>query len=109
MNLTSIDNCYEDDGIVSAQLLLASFNRPYPDGTPSNVLVAIIPEYRTDGPLAGKLDRLNFITRPPDGHDQEVDPLLEQLQAAAAAIVADRKRQHDAAIAELSHIENTLK
>lgn len=101
MNITSIDNCYEDDGIVEAQMLLASFNRPNLDGTPRDLLVAIIPEYRTDGPLAGKLDRLNFVTRPPDGHDQAVDKRYEQLAVVAAAIVADRRAAHDAALAKL--------
>lgn len=101
MNITSIDNCYEDDGLVAAQALLASLNRPLPDGTPSDVLVAIIPEYRTEGPLAGKLDRLNFVTRSPDGHDQHVDKRHEQLEAVAAAIVADRGAAEAAALAKL--------
>lgn len=101
MPITSIDNMYEDDGLVAAQVLLASFNRPLPDGTPNDVLVVIVPEYRTDGPLAGKLDRLNFVTRSPDGHDQAVDTRYEQLEAFAAAIVADRRAAYDAAIAKL--------
>lgn len=95
MKVTSIDNCYEDDGLVLVQQQIAKFNEP---AFPREELVAIIPEYREDG----RLDRLNFCTRRTNsGPRQGSTDLDHELDRVCAAIVAQRRAAHDAAIKQL--------
>jgi hypothetical protein len=95
MKVTSIDNCYEDDGLVMAQQQIAMFNQPR---EPREVLIAIVPEYREDG----RLDRLNFCTQRVDGGPRQNPTALDHdLHRVCAAIVAQRQADHDAAVKAL--------
>lgn len=100
MDLTSIDNCYEDDGLLLAQNFLAGLNIEAiqsPNDPLRRVLVAVIPELRADG----RLDRLNFLTCPAEDPGALTEAELT-LMTAAAAIVAARKVAHAKAIAALT-------
>src|SRR4051812_45756497 len=99
MDITSIDNCYEDDGLVNVQAFLMGLNQEalyQPNDPLRRVLVAIVPELREDG----RLDRLNFLTCPAADPGMLTAAELSLLDAAAA-IVAHRKQLHDAAVANL--------
>lgn len=99
MDITSIDNMYEEDGIVLLHNFLIGLNAEQqadPHDPLRRQLIAILPEYDD----AGVLQRLDVLTCP------ATDPgLLDDaeiaLMDAAAAIVAKRAAAHAAAIKEL--------
>lgn len=106
MDITSIDNMYEEDGIVLLHTFLTGLNieqKQDPRDPLRRVLVAILPEYFEDG----RLNRVDVLTCP------ATDPgLLDDaeiaLMDAAAAIVAKRQAQHAAAIQKLEATKITV-
>jgi hypothetical protein len=95
MDITSIDNMYEDDGIALLAGFIGGLNAE-PAGPTKRVLIAILPEYDD----AGVLQRLDCVTVPtadPGSLSGGLGTLLE----GAAQITAERKREHAAAEARL--------
>ena len=92
MRIESIDNCYEDDGLVLVQQALTRLHAA-PDGPDRPRLVAILPEYG----VGGRLDRLNVCTVPAEdpealseaqaGLMTAADRVVAELQAARRARV----------------------
>lgn len=99
MDITSIDNMYEEDGVVLLHNFLTGLNieqQANPNDRLRRQLVAILPEYDADG----RLQRLDCITVP------ACDPGalsggLAKVVEGAAEIVAGRKAAHDAAVKKL--------
>ncbi len=95
MDITSIDNMYEDDGIANLAGFVGGLNAEEA-GPLKRVLIAILPEYDD----AGVLQRLDCVTVP-SCDPGSLSGGLDELMEAAAQITATRKREHDAAIAKL--------
>ncbi len=96
MDIVSIDNMYEDDGLANLIGFLGGLNAE-PAGPLKRVLVAILPEYDD----AGILQRLDCVTVPTCDPGSLLGGLGALMQGAAQ-ITAERKREHDAAIAKLN-------
>lgn len=96
MDITSIDNCYEEDGLINLQSALAGLNRENPLDPTRRVLVAILPEYSS----TGRIDRLNVCTVSASDPGT-LEPEEMALMAAAAGIIARLQRHRAEAIAKL--------
>lgn len=96
MDITSIDNCYEDDGLVNLTGALNALNHQL-EAEPRRQLVAILPEFREDG----RLDRLNVCTVPAEDPGALSDDEMALL-SAAAGIVAKLQRDRAAAMAQIA-------
>lgn len=97
MQVTSIDNMDEDDGIVNLQSFLMGLNAE-PVGPLKRRLVAIVPELRDDG----RLDRLDCVTCDWEdpGPIREDDPLTVLL-LSVADVVEQQQRHRAEALAKL--------
>lgn len=93
MNVNSIDNMYEDDGIELLSAFFAGLNAES-DGPKKRILVALIPEYDDND----KLQRIDCVTVTKD--DQNVAG-LGALMSTARTIIADRKRRDAEALEKL--------
>lgn len=96
MQITSIDNMYEDDGLAGVWTFLKRLNGPPAPGATPQRLIALLPEYRDDG----RLDRLDVVTVAADGSGS-ISADAEILRAAAERIVADQRAKRAAAYAKL--------
>lgn len=106
MDITSIDNMYEDDGIANLQGFVAGLNaeqKADPNDPMRRQLVAILPEYDD----AGVLQRLDILTVPTCDPGLLSDAEIA-LMDAAAVITAKRKADHDAAIRKLDETKITV-
>lgn len=96
INITSIDNMYEEDGIANLHNFLTMLNLEDQADPLRRQLVAILPEYDD----AGRLQRLDCITVPACDPGSLSGGLVKLLEGAAE-IIAGRKAAHDAAVKKL--------
>jgi hypothetical protein len=96
MNLTSIDNMYEDDGMANLVGFIGGVSLD-PPGPEKRELVAVLFEYRN-----GRLDRADCLTVRAGDDLSKLEPEEQDLLLAKALIVARRKADHDAAVAKLN-------
>lgn len=99
MDITSIDNMYEDDGIANLAAFVGGLNAE-PAGPTKRMLVAIVPEYEHDAGDPGRILRLDALTcdvTDPGGLDADEAELME----AALLIVQKLKLRRAAALAKL--------
>lgn len=99
MDITSIDNMYEEDGIVLLRNFLTMLNdeqKTSPFDPLRRQIVAILPEYFDDG----RLNRLDILTCPVEDPGLLTDDEIA-LMDAAFAIVAKRKEEYKKAIEKL--------
>lgn len=101
MHITSIDNCYEEDGLVQLQSTLMALNVQSSDDPIRPMIVAILPEYSDDWPRDPRLLRLNVVTVPAEDPG-DVSGGLGVLMEAAAQIVGDLQKRRAEAYAKLN-------
>jgi hypothetical protein len=94
MQVESIDNVNEDDGLVLVTSQLAKLATPGADRR----LVAIVPEYKPDGTL----DRLDIVTMAKGDPNISVGvDSLEGLRCYAGAVALEEQQAREAAYAKL--------
>ena len=106
MDITSIDNMYEDDGLANLLGFVGGLNaeqKADPHDPLRRQLVAILPEYDD----AGVLQRLDCLTVPASDPGLLTDAEIA-LMDAAAAITAKRRAAHDAAIKKLNDAPSSI-
>ena len=97
MKITSIDNCYEDDGLANVYASLGSlvlFDR----GGPKTFIIAILPEYDE----TGRLNRLNICTGDSVCPNDQTPPADRALMEAIPPIISDLQSARAAAYAKES-------
>lgn len=110
MEITSIDNVYEQDGIANLEMMLMGLNLAHardvkvdPTCKDQTLIIGIVPEYTQDG----RLDRLNVVTvKRSDA--LAMDDLARLLSDAGWPIIQKRRDDEAAAIAELEANPPTL-
>ena len=92
MNITSIDNCYEEDGLSNLFGLLMGMNirnAKEPNQNLHESVIVIFPEYRD-----GRLDRLNVGTLNPSHPELNEDDctLMQAIDVARVRLEQDRQK-----------------
>jgi hypothetical protein len=99
MNIESIDNVSEEDGLILLQSFVAGLNAEYernPNDPTRRMLIAILPEYGDDG----RLLRLDCLTVPVEDPGVLTADMAD-LMTAVDAIVKEEQAKRAAAYARL--------